>query len=333
MVGGQTMPAPVTAVVANNELVMHGWDLARATGQEFAVAPANLEASWQMVLNTPEDPAARQGLFGPVIPQPDDAPLLDRTLGRAGRDPACHPRSMRLAPAPGPGRRGRGGLGDRAASAYAGLWRVSVPRRPASERTVALTFDDGPNEPLTSRLLQTLASQRDVRPTFFQVGRCAERHPDATRRVVDGGHVLGNHSYSHSLRSYFTQPEPAGGDRTRPGGPAPYLRPGAAASTARPGCATGRGCCARSPRRAPGRCPAPSAPRGRCSSLRRADQRPARWTRTRPGSILIFHDGREARGGPREQTVAAIGPLIDRLRDLGYTFTTVDRMLGVPAYG
>jgi peptidoglycan-N-acetylglucosamine deacetylase len=53
---------------------------------------------------------------------------------------------------------------------------------------------------------------------------------------------------------------------------------------------------------------------------------------TRPGTILIFHDGKEARGGPREQTVAAIGPLIDRLRDCGYRFTTVDQLLGISAY-
>jgi peptidoglycan/xylan/chitin deacetylase (PgdA/CDA1 family) len=53
---------------------------------------------------------------------------------------------------------------------------------------------------------------------------------------------------------------------------------------------------------------------------------------TRPGTILIFHDGQDARGGPREQTVAAIGPLIDRLRDRGYRFTTVDQLLGISAY-
>jgi uncharacterized protein (TIGR03086 family) len=86
-VGGVTMPAPMVCVVANNELVLHGWDLARATGQDFSVAPENLDASWQMVANTPEDPAARDGLFGPVVPVPLDAPLLDRVLGGAGRDP------------------------------------------------------------------------------------------------------------------------------------------------------------------------------------------------------------------------------------------------------
>ena len=90
-VGGITLPAPEAGVVANNELVLHGWDLARATGQAYAVAPPNLEASWQMVLATPDEPDARHGLFGPVIPQPEDAPLLDRTLGRAGRDPAWSP--------------------------------------------------------------------------------------------------------------------------------------------------------------------------------------------------------------------------------------------------
>jgi peptidoglycan/xylan/chitin deacetylase (PgdA/CDA1 family) len=52
----------------------------------------------------------------------------------------------------------------------------------------------------------------------------------------------------------------------------------------------------------------------------------------RPGTILIFHDGREARGGPRDQSVAAVGPLIDRLADRGYRFTTVDKLLGMSAY-
>jgi peptidoglycan/xylan/chitin deacetylase (PgdA/CDA1 family) len=55
------------------------------------------------------------------------------------------------------------------------------------------------------------------------------------------------------------------------------------------------------------------------------------FRKTRPGSILIMHDGREARGGDRSQTVASVGPLIDRLRADGYSFATVDQLLGVPA--
>ena len=54
--------------------------------------------------------------------------------------------------------------------------------------------------------------------------------------------------------------------------------------------------------------------------------------RIRPGTILIMHDGREARGGDRSQTVASVGPLIDRLRAAGYSFATVDELLGVPAH-
>ena len=87
MAGGLTMPAEVTGLVVNNELVLHAWDLARATRQPYEAPPANLEASWQFVLNTPDDPEAREGLFGPRLPIADDAPLLDKTVAYAGRDP------------------------------------------------------------------------------------------------------------------------------------------------------------------------------------------------------------------------------------------------------
>ena len=78
-------------------------------------------------------------------------------------------------------------------------------RAPTRDKVVALTFDDGPNEPYTSRLLDVL-DERGVKATFFQVGRCAERFPSCTRRVVESGHLLGNHSYSHSFTSYVRQP-------------------------------------------------------------------------------------------------------------------------------
>lgn len=89
--GGVALPGAVAGQVANNELLLHGWDLARSTGQPFSAGEANLRSSWDMVSNTPDDPDARQGLFGPVVPVPDDAPLLDRALGYAGRDPHWTP--------------------------------------------------------------------------------------------------------------------------------------------------------------------------------------------------------------------------------------------------
>jgi len=90
-VGGVTMPAPTTAGFANDELVVHGWDLAVATGQPYEVAEENLQAAWQLVSNFPDDPDARAGLFGPRVPIADDAPLLDRLLAYAGRDPGWKP--------------------------------------------------------------------------------------------------------------------------------------------------------------------------------------------------------------------------------------------------
>ena len=85
--GGIRMPAEQCGLVINNELVLHGWDLAMGTGQPYVVAAENLQASWEFVLNTPNTPEAREGLFGPRLPIADDAPLLDRTLAYAGRDP------------------------------------------------------------------------------------------------------------------------------------------------------------------------------------------------------------------------------------------------------
>ena len=91
-VGGVTSPAPQTAAFGNNELVVHGWDLAVATGQPYSPAEANLQASYELASSIPDEPASRTGLFGPRVQVPDDASLLDRTLGAAGRDPSWQPR-------------------------------------------------------------------------------------------------------------------------------------------------------------------------------------------------------------------------------------------------
>ncbi|CAM2953907.1 TIGR03086 family metal-binding protein [Prescottella defluvii] len=87
--GGVTMPAAVMGVVALDELVLHGWDLARATGQPFDADPAAVEASlgFAASMSVPGEEAGREGLYGPVVPVPDDASDLDRLLGYAGRDP------------------------------------------------------------------------------------------------------------------------------------------------------------------------------------------------------------------------------------------------------
>jgi uncharacterized protein (TIGR03086 family) len=91
--GGMTMPAEVAAMVALDELVLHGWDLARATGQRYTCDPASSAAVLDFVTVSaqPDQAHLREGLFGPVIEVPDDAPAFDRALGLAGRDPAWAP--------------------------------------------------------------------------------------------------------------------------------------------------------------------------------------------------------------------------------------------------
>jgi peptidoglycan/xylan/chitin deacetylase (PgdA/CDA1 family)/GT2 family glycosyltransferase len=61
---------------------------------------------------------------------------------------------------------------------------------------IALTFDDGPNEPYTSHVLSTL-EQYKIKATFFVIGQNARRYPDVCRRIVTSGNVIGNHSYHH----------------------------------------------------------------------------------------------------------------------------------------
>ena len=82
---GVPLPGPVAGLVALDELVVHGWDIAVAIGQPYAPPVEEVEAAMSFVaaFDAPRD----GNLFGPVVPVPDDAPPLDRLLGLTGRDP------------------------------------------------------------------------------------------------------------------------------------------------------------------------------------------------------------------------------------------------------
>lgn len=64
------------------------------------------------------------------------------------------------------------------------------------ERVVALTFDDGPTE-YTNTVLEIL-EEKNVSATFYVTGSDLEKHPDIGTAIIEAGHDLGNHSYSHS---------------------------------------------------------------------------------------------------------------------------------------
>jgi uncharacterized protein (TIGR03086 family) len=92
--GGVELPAEVAGLVALDELVIHGWDVARASRQAYQCDQRSLEAVHGFVakFSEPGQEAGREGLFAPVVRVPDDAPLLDRVIGLTGRDPAWSPR-------------------------------------------------------------------------------------------------------------------------------------------------------------------------------------------------------------------------------------------------
>jgi peptidoglycan/xylan/chitin deacetylase (PgdA/CDA1 family) len=202
--------------------------------------------------------------------------------------------------------------------------------RSGVDRVVALTFDDGPNEPFTSQIADFL-HEKDICATFFQVGICVERFPLVSGRLVRQGHVVGNHSYSHHL-GRCVQPR---AQRTE------------------------TACTQRLLAQAIGRTPAlyrppwllrtPTLPRVLRSEglepisgifahafevFQPSPRRMARraLAKARPGSILIFHDGFDSRGGDRTNTVAAVKIVVHGLRAKGYRFTTVDQLLQIPAY-
>lgn len=204
------------------------------------------------------------------------------------------------------------------------------PYRGASTRPqVALTFDDGPNEPYTSQIADYL-DERGIRATFFQVGTAVGRHPQVTRRLLQGGHVIGHHSHTHKFTRYLRR---AALEKEIRDASLVFADLGIRPALYRPPWLV----------RVP---PLFSMLRRHglqpisgefCHPLEVFQPDPERIARAtlakvRPGSIVIFHDGFDGHPGYRASTVAAVKLVVDRLSADGYSFTTVDRLLDIPAY-
>jgi len=203
------------------------------------------------------------------------------------------------------------------------LFAPSVYRGPASRRSIALTFDDGPSES-TPDLLEVL-SVHNIRATFFQCGANVRRLPEVAREVVRRGHEVGNHSNTHP-RFYFRQPEFIQDELTR--------AQEAIAETAGVSPALYR------------------APFGvRWPGMRAAQERlhllGVMWTvighdwkldapaivrrvlsHAGNGAIVCLHDGRELQAKPPvEPTIEAVRRLIPMLKAKGYRFETVSQLI------
>ena len=89
-IAGSQMPSAAVGLVAANELVAHGWDVARASGQALRSDDASLAAALEFVamMSGPGSEQMRGQAFGPALPVPPGASLLDEVVAGNGRDPA-----------------------------------------------------------------------------------------------------------------------------------------------------------------------------------------------------------------------------------------------------
>jgi uncharacterized protein (TIGR03086 family) len=95
--GGIEMPGSVCGMVALEEVVVHGWDVARSTGQPYDVDQPTLDALAELLVDfAPKDPVVNDGTlpFGPAVEVAGEAALLDRVVALAGRDPAWSPTAV-----------------------------------------------------------------------------------------------------------------------------------------------------------------------------------------------------------------------------------------------
>jgi uncharacterized protein (TIGR03086 family) len=88
-IAGDDAPAAIIGLSVADELVVHGWDMARATGQPYQCPPELLQAAHSFLVQfaSPDLPAGPEVPFGPSRAVPADAPLLDQVLALAGREP------------------------------------------------------------------------------------------------------------------------------------------------------------------------------------------------------------------------------------------------------
>jgi len=201
---------------------------------------------------------------------------------------------------------------------FAGLGRPS--------KRLALTYDDGPNDPHTLRLLEVLA-RHNVRATFFLIGRYVEQRPDLARELVHAGHIVGNHTFTHpwlifkGTRELSTQLA----DCER----ALSHALGAHSNLFRPPFGGRRPAVLRIARHL-GLEPIMWNVTGydwNAPSVEHIERKVRR--QVRGGDVILLHDGgHRSFGMDRSYTVTATDRLISRYKSEGYEFVTVPEMMG-----
>ncbi|MGA2456803.1 MAG: polysaccharide deacetylase family protein [Terriglobales bacterium] len=192
-------------------------------------------------------------------------------------------------------------------------------------KQIALTYDDGPNDPHTLNLLDVLA-KHSVRATFFMIGRYVQQRPDIARALALAGHAIGNHTFTHPLLIFKS------GAQTRTelvdcrqaldhaiGKHSNLFRPpfgGRRPATIRIARELGLQTVMWNVTGHDWNAP-PAAV---------IEEKVAR--QMRGGDVILLHDGgHRAMGADRAQTVIATDNLIQRYKGEGYEFVTVEEML------
>jgi peptidoglycan/xylan/chitin deacetylase (PgdA/CDA1 family) len=189
---------------------------------------------------------------------------------------------------------------------------------------VALTFDDGPNDPHTQRLLDVL-DKHGVKATFFVIGRYVKQRPDIAREVARRGHVIGNHTFTHPrliflpaarVREEIVQCRQAILDAV--GEHSNLFRPPWGAR--RPGTFTLV--------RQLGLEPIMWNVTGFDWNAPSAEYVEGKVSRARGGDVVLLHDGGHAAfGTDRGKTVEAVDWLIPRLKSANQSFATIPEMI------
>ena len=191
-------------------------------------------------------------------------------------------------------------------------------------KQIALTYDDGPNDPHTLKLLDVLA-KHNVRATFFMIGRYVQQRPDIARAVAQAGHFVGNHTFTHPLlifksaeqtRTELVKCRSALQDAI--GEHSNLFRPpfgGRRPATLRVARSLGLETVMWNVTGYDWNAP-PAAV---------IEKKVAR--QMRGGDVILLHDGgHRAMGADRAQTVIATDSLIHQYKDQGYEFVTTEEM-------
>ena len=209
----------------------------------------------------------------------------------------------------------------------AGFFLPVISRGGGSGKTVALTFDDGPDPDVTPLLLDLLGRHR-LTAAFFVTGQNAERHPELVREILRRGHDVGNHSYRHDpllmLRSRARLADEIA--RTQellaPFGIRPARLPAARGVTnpRLPGVLEelGMECVTFS-------CRAGDFGNRRIGGLARTILR-----KVRPGAIVLLHDVSPPGGGRIAEWLAEVEEIIRGLKAGGYEIVPLSELIGRP---